>query len=314
MRILVTGATGFIGTRLIPILKARNHDVAVLTRDADGYDGAADIVYEGDVLDAGSFEQALTDVDAAYYLIHSMGSGDDFAEKDRRAARNFREAADEADIERAVYLSGLGEDDDDLSKHLQSRREVERILADGEFALTVLRAAIIIGDGNDSFQIVTQLAKRLPMMITPRWIRNDCQPVAVDDVIAYLVGVIEIPKTAGSTYDIGGPEAFSYEEFLHRTADVAGRPSAIIPVPVLTSRLSTYWVKLVTDVPNDIIQPLVHGLKNEVTADDDSIRKHLPITLSSHDSAIQRALDGDGSEPAEKRVLSKLDAITTSTH
>jgi uncharacterized protein YbjT (DUF2867 family) len=310
MRILATGATGFIGSRLTPALAARDHDVAVLTRDADSYDGVADTVYEGDVLDSGSFEQALTDVDTAYYLIHSMGSSDDFAERDRRGARNFRAAADEADVERVVYLSGLGEEDDDLSKHLQSRREVEEILSGGAFDLTVLRAAIIIGDGNDSFRIVSQLAKRLPLMVTPRWVRNDCQPIAVDDIVAYLVGVAETPETAGATYEVGGPEVLTYEDFLDRTARVAGRPSVIVPVPVLTPRLSTYWVQLTTDVPDDIIRPLVDGLRNEVTAEDRPIRSLLPIELTGYDAAIDRALDGDRTETVETRVSTKLDGTT----
>jgi uncharacterized protein YbjT (DUF2867 family) len=313
MRILVTGATGFIGGRLVPTLVERGHDVAVLTRDADGYDGVADTVHEGDVLEAGSFERALADVDAAYYLIHSMGTGGDFAERDRRGARNFRDAATEADVERVVYLSGLGDDDADLSEHLQSRREVEGILAEGGFALTVLRAAVIIGEGNDSFRIVRQLSMRLPVMVTPRWVRNDCQPISVDDVVAYLVGVLEVPATADGTYDIGGPGVLTYEEFLDRTASVAGRPSLVVPVPVLTPRLSTYWVELVTDVPNEIARPLVRGLRNEVTAADEAIRTHLPIELDAYDEAIERALGETRDRPTEVRVASKLDRLAAGT-
>ncbi|WP_458207869.1 NAD(P)H-binding protein [Haladaptatus sp. NG-SE-30] len=312
MRILVTGATGFIGSRLVPTLAARGHEVVVLTRNADGYDGDADAVYEGDVLETGSFEHALTNVDAAYYLIHSMGTDDDFAEKDRRGARNFREAADDAGVDRVVYLSGLGDEDEDLSKHLQSRREVEDILAKGRFDLTTLRAAVIIGDSNDSFQIAKQLAKRLPVMITPRWIREDCQPIAIDDVIAYLVGVIEIPETAGTSYDIGGPGVLTYEEFMNLTANVAGRPSLIIPVPVLTPRLSSYWVELVTDVPDDLVRPLIHGLRNEVTAEDEPIRRLVPIELGSYDSAIERALGPETDESTAERASSKLDRIAIS--
>ena len=307
MRILVTGATGFIGSRLVPTLEARGHDVVVLTRDADGYDGAADTVYEGDVLEAGTFEHALTDVDAAYYLIHSMGAGDDFAEKDRRGAKNFREAADDADVERVVYLSGLGDDDEELSKHLQSRREVERVLADGRFELTTLRAAVIIGEGNDSFQIVAQLVRRLPLLVTPRWIRKDCQPIAADDVVAYLVGVVETPETTGDTYDVGGPEELTYEGFVERTADVAGRPTLVVPLSAVTTGLSAYAAELVTDVPDDLVRPLVHGLENDVTAEDEAIRRLVPIELTSYDAAIERALGAETAESTATRASSKLD-------
>lgn len=309
MRILVTGATGFIGSRLISTLTSRDHHVAALTRNAEGYDGDADTVYEGDVLEKGSFEHALTDVDAAYYLIHSMGNGDDFAEQDRQSAHNFRQAADDAGIERVVYLSGLGNEDDDLSKHLQSRREVEEILSEGDFELTILRAAIIIGEENESFTIVAQLARRLPVMVTPRWVRNDCQPIAIEDVIAYLVGVIEIPEAAGNTYEIGGASVITYEQFIKQTAEVEGHSTFIIPVPVLTPRLSTYWVELVTSVPNEIVRPLVSGLKNEVTAEDTAIRKLLPIELTAHETAIKQVLMADRESATTERASSKLDQI-----
>lgn len=306
MRTLVTGATGFIGSRLVSTLVARGHDVAVLTRNSAQYEGAADTVYEGDVLERGSFEEALTDVDVAYYLIHSMGAGDDFRSRDRRAAANFERAASEADVDRVTYLSGLGDDDDDLSPHLASRREVERILGAGSFDLTVLRAAIIIGQGNTSFRIVEQLAHRLPVMVTPRWVRVNCQPIAVADVVAYLVGVAEVEATAGETYDIGGTEALTYESFLKRTASVGGSEPLIIPVDALSPRLSVYWVELVTDVSSDYIRPLVKGMKNEVVADDDAIRRHLPIALTTYEDAIERAT-GDDDDASPEYILSKLE-------
>jgi uncharacterized protein YbjT (DUF2867 family) len=322
VRVLVTGATGFVGSRLVRALRARDHEVAALTRDAAGYEGDADTVYEGDVLEAGSFEHALSDVDAAYYLVHSLGA-DDFQEKDRRGAENFRRAASEHGVDRVVYLSGLGDseengegdekDGDDsgdgaeLSPHLASRREVERVLSGGTFDLTVLRAAIVVGEGNESFRIVRQLATRLPVMVTPRWVRTDCQPIAIDDVVAYLVGVLETPATAGGTYDVGGPEVLTYEAMLERTSQALGHHAVIVPVPVLTPGLSTHWVELVTDVPDDVVRPLVKGLRNEVTADDGPIREHLPIELTSYRLAVERAVDEDAGRSTTERVRSKLE-------
>ncbi|EJN61308.1 NAD(P)H-binding protein [Halogranum rubrum] len=310
MRVLVTGATGFIGSRLVPTLKRRGHDVAVLTRDADSYDGEADTVYEGDVLEAGSFEHALDGVDAAYYLIHSMDTSDDFAEKDRRGAHHFQRAASDAGVDRVLYLSGLGEDRATLSKHLKSRREVEHILGEGTFDLTTLRAAVIIGSGNTSFDIVKQLATRLPVMLTPQWVHVDCQPVAVSDVVAYLVGALETSETAGKTYDVGGEEVLTYGDLLERTADAAGSNAFIVPIPVLTPRLSAYWVALVTDVPTSIALPLIRGLKNEVVVRDDSIRDDVPIELTAHGTAIERAL-GSSSDPeaTADHAVEKLDRI-----
>ena len=302
MRVLVTGATGFVGSRLVPTLREAGHDVVVLTRDADGYEGPAEEVREGDITEPGSFEHALGDVEAAYYLIHSMGSGTDFAARDRKAAHNFQRAASEADLSRVVYLGGLGETRERLSKHLQSRREVEAILAKGDFDLTTLRAAIIVGKGSSSFDMVDQLVHRLPVMVTPKWVRTKCQPIAVSDVVAYLVGVLDVPETADETYEIGGPEVLTYQELLTRTADVSGRPLYILPVPVLSPKLSAYWVDLVTDVPKSVAHPLILGLKNTVVVNDTRIEELLPMERTDFETAVERAL-GDESEPdAETRV------------
>lgn len=293
MRVLVTGATGFVGNRLVPALLDAGHEVTVLVRDADRYGGPADVrVVEGDLLEPGSFDRAL-DVDAAYYLVHSMQSGGDFEERDRRAARNFADAASERGVERVVYLGGLGSGNDRLSKHLQSRREVEYILGEGDYELTTLRAAIIIGDGSASFEMVKQLAKRLPVMITPRWVRTECQPIAIDDVVAYLVGVLDVPETAGETYEIGGPDVLTYGELLQRTGERLGRHPRIVSVPVLTPRLSAYWVDLVTDVPRSVARPLIDGLKNPVVVEDNRIRELVSVELTPFDVAVQRALGTD---------------------
>jgi uncharacterized protein YbjT (DUF2867 family) len=309
MNVLVTGATGFVGSRLVAALRANTgHDVTVLVRDADEYDPPdGDVtVAEGDVLEEGSFEDALADIDLAYYLIHTMGGGGDFVERDRRAAENFEAAATDADLERIVYLSGLGEEEDDLSPHLESRRQVESVLQEGSADVTVLRAAIIIGTESASFRIVRQLATRLPVMITPRWVRVDCQPIAIDDVIAYLVAVLERPDAAGETYEIGGPEVLTYQEMLRTTASVAvGREPLIVPVPVLTPTLSAYWVRLVTDVSGDVAHPLIEGMQNPVVVDDDRLQRRVGLELTSYEDAVRRTLR-EGTAVDQETVVSGL--------
>ncbi|SDL93141.1 Uncharacterized conserved protein YbjT, contains NAD(P)-binding and DUF2867 domains [Halogranum gelatinilyticum] len=295
MRVLVTGATGFVGSRLVPALLDANHEVTVLVRDAGRYTGpAAARVVEGDLLEPGSFDAAL-DVDAAYYLVHSMQSGGDFEDRDRRAARNFSAAASTAGVDRVVYLGGLGSERDRLSEHLKSRREVEHILADGDYALTTLRAAIIVGKGSAGFEMVRQLAKRLPLMVTPKWVDTECQPIAIDDVVAYLVGVLDVPETAGETYEIGGPDVLTYGEMLQKTGEQMGYRPLIVAVPVLTPRLSAYWVDLVTDVPKGVARPLIEGLRNPVVVNDDRICDLVPVELTPFDVAVSRALGTDRS-------------------
>jgi uncharacterized protein YbjT (DUF2867 family) len=294
MRVLVTGATGFVGGRLTPALLAAGHDVVALVRDADRYDPPAGVeVVEGDLLEPGSYEAAL-DVEAAYYLVHSMGGEGDFAERDRRAAHNFARAAGAAGVERVVYLGGLGDENDRLSEHLRSRREVEAALARGEYDLTTLRAGVVIGSGSASFELVRQLVSRLPVMVTPRWVRTDCQPIGADDVVEYLVGVLEAPETAGDTFEIGGPEVMTYQELLRRTASVLERPLYVVPVPVLTPKLSAYWLDLVTDQPASITHPLVDGMKNPVVVTDDRIREVVDVEQTPVAEAIRRALGAEG--------------------
>jgi len=306
MRVLVTGATGFVGGRLVPALLGAGHEVTVLVRDADRYapPDAGVRVVEGDLLEPGSFDAALRDaeggLDAAYYLVHSMKSGGDFERRDRNAAENFRAAATDAGVSRVVYLGGLGEDRDDLSPHLRSRREVERILGEGGYELTTLRAGVIVGRGSASFEMVRQLAARLPVMVTPRWVHTACQPIAIDDVVAYLAGVLDEPATAGDTFEIGGPEVMSYADVLRRTRSQLGGRLLIVPVPVLSPRLSVGWVTLVTDVPESVARPLIEGLRNPVVVEDDRIRELVPVDLTPFEVAVARALAD--AEPSPERV------------
>ena len=298
MHTLVTGATGFVGSRLVPALSEAGHDVSVLVRDATSYDAPAGVtVFEGDLLEPASLEDALENADTVYYLVHSMGSGAGFEYRDRQAARGFERAATGAGLERVIYLSGLGDDRDGLSEHLRSRREVETLLAAGSYDLTVLRAAVIVGDGSASFRMIRQLATRLPVMVTPRWVYTECQPIAVEDVIAYLVGVLEAPEAAGETYEIGGPEVLTYREMLEETARaLGGRDPVVLPVPFLTPRLSAYWVDLVTDVPASVAHPLIDGLGNRVVVTDPAIRDVLDVELTPFPVAVERALEAEKRE------------------
>jgi len=298
MHVLVTGATGFVGRRLVPALVDAGHEVTALVRDAGRYDPPSGVrVVVGDLLEPESFE-AAPDVDAAYYLVHSMTARDDFEARDRRAARNFADAASAAGVGRVIYLGGLGEERDHLSSHLQSRREVERVLATGTYALTTLRAAIVVGPGSAGFEMVVQLASRLPVMVTPRWVRTPCQPIAVADLLAYLVGVLDVPDTAGGTYEVGGTEVLTYAEMIRRTGRHLGHEPIILAVPVLTPRLSAYWVGLMTDVPWSVARPLIEGLKNPVVVTDDRLSRLVAVEPTPFDEAVRRAITERSGEAA----------------
>lgn len=296
MRVLVTGATGFVGTRLVPTLLDRGHEVVTLVRDADGYHPPEGVhVVEGDLLEPETLPSAFDidgdPVDAAYYLVHSLDGGPGYEERDRNCATNFAAAASDAGVERVVYLGGLGEDREDLSEHLRSRREVEQILDDGDYALTALRAAIVIGAGSASFEVIRGLAGRLPVMITPKWVDTLCQPIAIDDVIGYLSGVLDVPETAGETYEIGGPEVLTYAEILRLTRRQFGHGLRIVRVPVLSPGLSARWLRLVTDVNPYLARSLVEGLRNTVIVEDDRIRELVPVEPTPFELAVARALD-----------------------
>jgi uncharacterized protein YbjT (DUF2867 family) len=309
-RVLLTGATGFIGGRLLPALDAAGHSVRCLVRPGEKLVVRRPLarqpeVVTADLLDAASLPAALEGMEAAYYLVHSMGGRsigeiDAFAERDRRAATNFLAAAEGAGLSRIIYLGGLGETGDKLSHHLASRIEVARILQSGAHVrTTALRAAVIIGAGGASFELLRHLVERLPVMTVPRWITTRCQPIAVDDVIAYLVGCLANPATAGLSLDIGGPEITTYRGMMEIYARVRGLRRLIIPVPLLTPRLSAHWINLVTPVPAGVVYPLVEGLRNEVICRDNRIRELVPIPLTPMAGAICTALTETAAGPGK---------------
>ncbi|MBE0597590.1 MAG: NAD(P)H-binding protein [Desulfuromonadales bacterium] len=290
--VLVLGATGFIGQRLLPRLLERGVRVRCLTRrpEATFPDGVETVV--GDILRPETLAEAFADIDTAYYLVHAMAGGRaGFAERDRQAALNFVTAADAAGLRRAIYLGGLGESSEGLSEHLASRLEVGRILASGTFALTTLRAAVIIGAGGASYEIIKALVHRLPVMVVPQWVETKCQPIAVGDVIRYLVGCLFDEQTAGASFDIGGPDILSYKEMMEHFARAAGETNLYIPVPVLTPKLSSYWVGLVTPIKASIAMPLIEGLRNEVICRESRIREILPFEPTPFDQAVLLALE-----------------------
>jgi uncharacterized protein YbjT (DUF2867 family) len=284
----VTGATGFVGRRLVEALIAEGVQVRAMTRHPAGYVGAGTPVY-GDVHDPGSLATALDGCSVAYYLVHSLGSAD-FARLDADAARNFGLVARGASVSRIVYLGGLGSDEDQLSEHLRSRRLVESLLGEAGVPVTVLRAGMVVGHGGLSWEITRQLVDRLPVMVTPRWVATRTQPIAVDDVIGYLVGVLDHPEVSDKTYEIGGPEVLRYADLLRRVAVIRGRPLAILPVPWLSPGLSSRWLALVTDVDTTAGRHLVDSMTNEVVVRNHRIRELLPRRLIGFDQAARRAL------------------------
>ena len=298
LRVLVTGASGFIGTRLCPALVEAGHDVVAMTRTPEKYTGVGEPV-AADVSHPETLPPVLAGIDAAYYLVHSLDSGD-FVQKDADAAKAFGDAAAAAGLRRIIYLGGLGTDDEKLSPHLKSRRQVERLLAEGGVPVTVLRAAVVIGHGGISWEITRQLVRHLPIMVAPRWVNTRTQPIALPDVIRYLVGVLEAPDAAGRVYDVGGPEVLRYVDMLKRAAIIQNRrPLPLFIVPLLTPRLSSGWLTLVTDVNFETSRNLIDSMTNEVVVrDGNAIRKLIPGEPMGYDDAVRLALEERAADPA----------------
>lgn len=286
--VLVAGGTGFVGRRLVPTLADAGHSVRVMTRGPEQYDGPGRAVH-GDVDHPETLAAALDGVRAAFYLVHSLGTAD-FESRDAAAATALGRAAGEAGVEQIVYLGGLGDDGDDLSPHLRSRREVEGLLGIGGVPVTVLRAGIVVGHGGISWEITRQLVAHLPAMVTPRWVRTRTQPIAVGDVVRYLVGVLDHPDAIGRTFEVGGPEVLAYSDMLQRLAAIEGRPLPILPVPLLSPGLSSRWLALVTDVDTRTGRTLVDSMVNEVIVTDRSIRDVVPFEPMGYDDAVRTAL------------------------
>ena len=293
--VLVTGATGFVGRRLVPALLDAGHDVRAMTRRPESYDGPGEAV-GGDVTDAGSLGPALDGADVAIYLVHSLDDPD-FERKDADAARAFSAAAAASGVRQIVYLGGLGDDDRDLSAHLRSRREVEGLLGRDGVPVTVLRAAIVVGHGGISWEITRQLVKNLPAMVVPRWVSTRTQPIALDDVVRYLAGVVDHPDAIGRVLEIGGTEQLTYLEMMRVAAEeMGGRTIPIVVVPLLTPRLSSYWLALVTDVDATTGRNLIDSMSTEVVVRDTSIREVVPGDPLSYRESVRRALAERASE------------------
>ncbi|MEM8996034.1 MAG: SDR family oxidoreductase [Acidobacteriota bacterium] len=297
--IFITGATGYVGGRLVPRLLEEGYSVRCLVRSPRklqarpwSEDPRVEIV-KGDATDVDSLRRALGGCTTAFYLIHSMiSAGEEYADRDRQLAECFARAGRDVGLERVLYLGGLGETGEGLSEHLASRREVEAALASTGIDVTVLRAAMIIGSGSASFEILRYLVERLPMMVTPKWVKTECQPISIRNVLDYLVGCLGAPETAGRTLDIGGSEVMTYLDMMHIMAEERGLTRRIIlPVPVLTPGLSSRWIHFVTPLSKEIARPLAEGLRNRVVMRNDDIETLVPIPLMGIRESIQLALE-----------------------
>jgi uncharacterized protein YbjT (DUF2867 family) len=316
LRILVTGASGYIGGRLVPRLLEEGHQVSVLVRNPQKIAERPWIsmvrVFQGDVLQPDSLDEALKNIDVAYYFVHSMTSeGGEFSSRDADGAANFARASKRQKVQRIIYLGGLGITGSGLSEHLRSRHETGSILREEGPPVTELRAAIIVGSQSASFVIIRDLVRRLPIMICPRWVNTKCEPISIRQLLAYLVGVLSEPRSVGEILEVGGGEVLTYEQMMRGCAQVMGRRPLIFHVPVLTPNLSSYWLNLVTQVPFRLAKPLVEGLKNDVICNDFRIREWIEAPELSYKQAVELAL---AREREKTYISSWVDATTSSAN
>jgi uncharacterized protein YbjT (DUF2867 family) len=292
-RALVLGASGYVGTHLVPFLAGRGFAVRAAARRVETLEARGWIGVElmaADALDPASLDRALAGVQVAYYLVHSMAAGAQFPQIDRQAAVAFRDAAARAGVQRIVYLGGIVPANADASAHLTSRAETGALLREGSVPVTEVRAGMIIGPGSAAFEVIRDLVFHLPAMVTPRWVRSRSQPIALDDVLEVLARLPAIEQAAGAVYDVGGPEVLTYEDLMRQFGELVGRRPVIVPVPVLTPRLSSYWLDLVTSVPANVARALIEGLAHDVLADDAPIRALIPLKLQTYRDAARAAL------------------------
>ncbi len=296
MKILLTGVTGYIAQRLLPVLLESGHEVVCCVRDKNrfqkkNYTSQNLTVIEADFLNTESLQHIPNDIDVAYYLIHSMSTQTgDFENMEEKCATNFKNRIEQTTAKQVIYLSGIS-NAAELSKHLSSRKNVETVLSGANFALTTLKAGIIVGSGSASFEIIRDLVEKLPFMITPRWLKTKCQPIAIRNVIEFLIGVVGQSETYNNSYDIGGPDILSYKEMLLRFAKIRGLKRRIVIVPVMTPKISSYWLYFVTATSYSLAKNLVNSMKIEVTCQPNNLAMLLGIKLIDYDNAIKLAFD-----------------------
>ncbi|RYE04797.1 MAG: NAD-dependent epimerase/dehydratase family protein, partial [Sphingobacteriaceae bacterium] len=295
MKVLIAGANGYIGTRLIPVLLEKGCEVVCLVRDKRRFNEKSDFssrvtLITGDLLHAESMESFPPDLDAAFYLVHSMAQSNDFADLETLSAQNFIASTKKTNCKQIIYLSGIT-NDDNLSTHLKSRRHVEDVLQTGQAALTVLRAAIIIGSGSASFEIIRDLTEKLPVMTVPRWVNTRCQPIAIRDVLFYLENVLLNEQTFGKTCDIGGPDIVTFKQMMLTYAEVRGQKRYLITLPFLSPKISSYWLYFVTSISYPLAQSLVNSMKNETICRDHKIQEIIPHPCLSYAEALHLAFE-----------------------
>jgi uncharacterized protein YbjT (DUF2867 family) len=314
MKILLTGVTGYIAQRLLPVLLANGHEVICCVRDKNRfqkkkYSAHKLTVIEADFLNNESLLHIPNDIDVAFYLIHSMSTQTgDFENMEEKCATNFKYCIEKTSVKQVIYLSGIS-NAEELSKHLSSRKNVETVLSGAKFALTTLKAGIIVGSGSASFEIIRDLVEKLPFMIAPRWLKTKCQPIAIRNVIEFLIGVVGQSETYNKSYDIGGPDVLSYKEMLLRFAKIRGLKRRIVIVPVMTPRISSYWLYFVTATSYSLAKNLVNSMKIEVICQPNNLAILLGVQLIDYDNAIKMAFD----KIEQNQVLSSWKDAQTST-